>query len=210
VATLDFYFDPGCPWTWITSRWITSVAPLRDLHVKWRPYSLLLKNRDRDLPTHLVARGEISLGALRMIEAVRAAHGDDPIGSLYTELGTRLHHDDSAPNPTFLQTSLRAARLNPALAAAAQDADWDEPILAAMREASRCVGDDVGSPVLVFDTRPRRGIWGPLLSPAPTGDAALRLWDHLRGALDEPGFYELKRGHNGPPRLPRRPLALSA
>ncbi len=101
--------------------------------------------------------------------------------------------------------SLTAAGVDPQLASAAHDEEWDVPVRAALDEAVGYVGDDVGSPVLVFDTEPRRGISGPVLSPAPTGEAALRLWDQVRGTVEEPGFYELKRGRDAGPQLPPPP-----
>jgi hypothetical protein len=114
-------------------------------------------------------RREVTLGALRVLEAVRATQGEEPIGRLYTEYGRRIHHDDAGTAPGLLPASLAAAGLDPELAGAAHDEAWDAQIVAAMAEALGYVGDDVGSPILVLDTQPRRGVWGPILSPAPTG-----------------------------------------
>jgi 2-hydroxychromene-2-carboxylate isomerase len=214
VSRLDLYFDPSCPWTWITSRWAAEVAPQRGVSIRWRPYSLTIKNAGQEPPAsmpahlreHIRAISGVALGALRIVEAVRAAGGDEPIGRLYTEYGRRIHHDRTWREADFLPQALAAAGLDPALAAAAaEDPAWDAPIKAAMAEATGYVGDDVGSPILVFDTEPRRGIWGPVLSPAPTGEAALRLWDHVAGLAAEPGFFEVKRSRSGPPALPDRP-----
>jgi hypothetical protein len=213
VPGLDFFFDPSCPWTWITSRWAVEVAPRRDVRIRWRPFSLKIKNAGKEPPAslpeqvreHFEAMGAISLGALRVLEAVRAGHGDEPIGRLYTEYGRAIHHDDRWAAPDFLPRSLAAVTLDAGFADAAEDPRWDEPIRASMREATGYVGEDVGSPILVFDTEPRQGIWGPVLSPAPTGEAALRLWDHVAGVVAEPSFFELKRGRGGPAQLPRRP-----
>jgi 2-hydroxychromene-2-carboxylate isomerase len=204
-------FDPGCPWTWATSRWITEVAPHRDLEVTWRPCSLTINNRGGEPPAHLpaqlreriLAMRAVTLGAPRVLEAVRATQGEAPIGRLYTEYGRRIHHDDAGTAPGLLAESLSAAGLDPGLAAAAEDEAWDTPIVAAMAEALGYVGEDVGSPILVLDTQPRRGVWGPILSPAPTGQAAVDLWDGLLAVAGTPGFHELKRTRQGPPLLPR-------
>lgn len=213
MARLDFFFDPGCPWTWITSRWITEVAPYRDLDVTWRPLSLTLKNEGKELPPDLPdfvreligTLGPITLGALRVVEAVRDKHGDAPIGGLYTEYGRRFHHDDTGTQPTFLTDSLSAAGLDAAYADAADDGKWDRRLRDSIAEATSYAGDDAGSPILVFDTEPPRGFCGPVLSPAPTGEEALRLWDHLRAAVDTPGLFEFKRGRDTGPVLPPRP-----
>lgn len=147
----------------------------------------------------------VTLGALRVFQAAREAEGDEPLGALYTEYGRRIHHDDAAGDPAFLGASLQAAGLDPALAEAADDESRDDALRAAIGEASGYAGEDVGSPILVFDTEPRRGFSGPIMSPAPRGDEALRLWDHLRALVEHPGLFELKRGRDAGPVLPPAP-----
>lgn len=213
MPRLDFYFDPSCEWTWNTSRWITEVAPARDVRVTWRPLSLSLLNEGKELPEEMPAElrelitglHRISLAGLRVMEAVRAEHGDEPIGRLYTEYGRRIHHDRTAGEPTFLTDSLTAAGLDAGYAAAADDDRWDEPLRAGIREVREQVGDDVGSPVLVYDTEPRRGFSGPVVSPPPTGEDALTLWDSMYAIAGVPGVYEIKRSREGGAELPPRP-----
>jgi 2-hydroxychromene-2-carboxylate isomerase len=213
VGRLDFFFDPGCPWTWITARWVAEVAPQRDIQVTWRPFSLTLKNEGQELPPGLpdalrdriLGLRPVTLAALRVLEAVRDAHGDAPIGNLYLEYGRRIHHDESWQSPDFLADSLTGAGLDPSLATASDDATWDARLRAELEAAVEVAGADVGSPILVFDTEPRRGFHGPVLSPAPTGDDALRLWDAVRVAVDVPGLFELKRSRTTGPQLPARP-----
>jgi 2-hydroxychromene-2-carboxylate isomerase len=188
--TLDFFFDPGCPWTWRASRWVVEVAPHRDVAVRWRAYSLDIKN---DLPP------STAQGALRIVEAVWADHGDEPIGRLYSEVGTRFHAGGDS-SMEAVAGALEAAGLDAGYLAAAGDDRWDAEIRWSMNEAIGVVGDEVGVPILVFDGTV--GLCGPVVEPAPTGDAALDLWDRVAGLASTPGFFELKRSR--PFELPSR------
>ncbi|HET7720576.1 MAG TPA: DsbA family protein [Acidimicrobiales bacterium] len=181
MTSLDFFFDPGCPWTWRTSRWVLDVAPQRDVAVRWRAFSLDLKNG---------APPTTAQGALRIVEAVWADHGDGPIGRLYTEVGIRFH-ERADTSPDAIAGALRAAGLDAGYLAAAHDDRWDAEIRWSMDEAIRVVGDEVGVPILVFDGEV--GLCGPVMAPRPTGAAALQLWDHVAGLARTPGFYELER-----------------
>jgi hypothetical protein len=185
LTALDFFFDPGCPWTWRASRWVTEVAPQRDVQVRWRAYSLDMKNEKP--PT-------TAQGALRIVEAVWADHGDGPIARLYTEVGTRFHLQEDTTLDA-IAGALEAASLDAGYLAAAHDVRWDGEIRWSMDEAIRAVGDDVGVPILVFDGvgDGTVGLGGPVMEPVPTGEAALELWDHVVALARTPGFYELKR-----------------
>lgn len=202
---VGFYFDPGCPWCWITSRWLLEVAPHRDLQIDWRPFSLDHKNRDADLPEGLRRRLVATRRALRVIEAARLRHGDAIVGELYTRIGALVHHDGDA----------ELAGLAGAVTAAGADADlldcagaerWDEVIVGGMVEALALAGDDVGVPLLVLDDPAgRRAFFGPVFSPAPTGEAAVAAFDGLVALTASPGFFELKRGRSIGPRFAERP-----
>lgn len=178
---LDFFFDPGCPWTWTTSRWALAVAPHRGLEVRWRAYSLDIKNGGAP---------STAQGALRMVEAVWADHGDEPIGRFYNELGTRFHEQGDS-SVDALAGALAGAGLDAGYLEAVHDERWDAEIRWSMDEAIRVVGDDVGVPILVLDGAV--GICGPVMSPAPTGDAALAVWDGVVALASSPGFYALER-----------------
>jgi predicted DsbA family dithiol-disulfide isomerase len=188
--TLDFFFDPGCPWTWRTSRWVTEVAPHREVAVRWRAYSLDMKNEKS--PT-------TAQGALRIVEAVWVDHGDEPIGRLYTEVGTRFHLQQDTTLDA-LAGALEAAGLDADYLTAAHDKRWDGEIRWSMDEAIRVVGDDVGVPILVFDGE--LGLCGPVMEPVPSGEEALALWDNVVALAGTAGFYELKRSR--PFTLPSR------
>ena len=181
MTALDFFFDPGCPWTWRTSRWVLEVAPHRNVAVRWRAFSVDLK--DGAPPT-------TAQGALRMVEAVWADHGDEPIGRLYTEVGVRFHEGEDT-SLDAVAGALRAAGLDAGYLEAAHDDRWDAEVRWSMAEAIRVVGSDVGVPILVLDGE--AGLCGPVMEPAPTGPAAVALWDHVAGLARTPGFYELGR-----------------
>ena len=181
MTALDFFFDPGCPWTWRTSRWVLEVAPQRDVAVRWRAFSVDLK--DGAPPT-------TAQGALRIVEAVWADHGDEPIGRLYTEVGVRFHEGEDT-SLDAVAGALRAAGLDAGYLEAAHDDRWDAEVRWSMAEAIRVVGSDVGVPILVLDGE--AGLCGPVMEPAPTGPAAVELWDHVAGLARTAGFYELGR-----------------
>ena len=169
------------------------MTPLRNVPVRWRAYSLAMKNADGEANT--------AQGALRVVEAVWADHGDEPIGRLYTEMGTRfiVRRDVS---PGAVPDALTAAGLDPSYAAAGADERWDDEIRGSMAEAIDLVGPEVGVPILVFrDGDATAAIFGPVVSPTPRGEEALALWDHVVGLAWSPGFYELKRSRTGPPEL---------
>jgi hypothetical protein len=204
MTTVDFYFDPICPWCWITSRWLRDVADQRDVEARWRPFSLLVKNyemegghgneeyRHRYAATH---------DFLRLIEAARADHGEAAADALYLETGRRIHHDKERwPDPADL---LAATGLPATLAPAVADAAWDEPIRTSMDRAIEIAGYDVGVPLLVFDGE--RGFFGPVFSPRPVGQSALDVFDAIEVLAGQPGFWELKRGRDVGPDIGERP-----
>lgn len=206
MTRLDFFFDPICPWCWITSRWLTEVAPHRDVDVRWRSFSLYEKNYQRNEAApesydRISEQVSASHRALRISEAVRAVDGEAAVGDLYLELGRRIHHDgDKIPD---LAEVVAAAGLDAARADAADDAAWDAVLSASMDEAIAVAGFDVGVPLLVFDGE--RGFFGPVISPRPTGDAALELFDAVHTLAAQPGFWELKRDRTSGPDVGARP-----
>jgi 2-hydroxychromene-2-carboxylate isomerase len=204
ATSVQFYFDPGCPWTWMTSRWLTEVAESRDLDVRWRPFSLKFKNEEHGLPEPYASMTDATHRALRVMEAVREGEGDGAVAPLYTELGRRIHHDGDNPL-TDLEGAVAACGLDPSFVEAADDEKWDQTIRASMAEALGAAGEEVGSPILMLSADPPVAFFGPIVSPPPTGQAALDLWDRLAGMADQPSFYELKRSRTGGPQLGPRP-----
>ena len=197
---IDFYFDPICPWCWITARWLTEVSEHRDLDVRWRSFSLFKKN-DVQANDPAAERYGSTHQALRVVEAVRDELGEGPIADLYTEYGRRWHHDRE--RPIDLDAALTSTRLDPAFAEAAGDERWDDAIERSMKDALAVAGDDVGVPLIVFDES--HGFFGPVISPAPTGEAAAELFDHIAAIATMDGFWELKRDRSERPAFGERP-----
>jgi predicted DsbA family dithiol-disulfide isomerase len=192
---IDAWFDPICPWTWATSRWLVGCAHVRGVQLHWHPWSLTFQN---DSPVGPALR------ALRVVAAVRA-QDELAVGPLYTELGRRIHHDGEKADDD-LGAALAAVGLEPELATAADDESWDDAIRASMAEARAIVGDEVGIPLAAIDDGDGpRGASGPILSAIPTDDEALQLFDAWVATLRVPGFAELKRSRTGPPPHPERP-----
>lgn len=198
---IDFFFDPLCPWCWITSRWITEVSEHRNLDLTWRSFSLAIKNDPEDTKDYGPVR-EWGLRGLRIIEAARRDLGQGAVARLYSEMGARKHNDGvDLPDHADVLATLG---MDSSLLHAADDERWDEVIRASMDSALELAGDDVGVPTIVYEGR--TAFFGPVISPAPTGEAALRLWDGLATlATTTEGFFELKRTREVGPIFGERP-----
>lgn len=199
-AQISFYFDPVCPWCWITARWLIDVRSQRPMDIEWRSFSLAIKNKDLDVPDRWRQVELKGLRALRVIEAVRAG-GIGSIESIYAEMGRRWHHDRE--RSFNLPDILAAVDIDPAFADAADDQAWDDAIDDSMDDALSVVGDDVGVPTVILDGSV--GFYGPIVAPAPTGDAAVELYDHLVAIARVPGFFEMKRTRDTGPLFGDRP-----
>ena len=193
----------------MTSRWLVDVAGQRDLAVTWRTFSLPMLNEGQEIPPALLEavpdiRERLALGSgiLRIVEALRAAGRNDDIGRFYTECGNRFHVAEAAPERATLEQAAAAAGVEDQLAAA-DDESLDDAIRASLDEALAKAGPDVGSPVIVIDGN-ERGTFGPIVSPPPQGEDAVRLWDAVVALHSVPDFYEVKRGRSGPPQVPGR------
>lgn len=201
AVDISFWFDPACPYCWMTSRWLVAVAPERDLEIDWRPISLLLKNcPESDDPR--LDEWTASHRTLRVVEAMREVGHADRVGDMYTVLGRLLQHEHRVE--IDLAEVLTGLGLDPALAAAADDERYDEAIQASMNAAFELTGPEVGTPLIALtDTDGERvGIFGPVITRFPEGEAGLRLWDGIVAVTCTPGFFELKRGRTGGPELP--------
>jgi hypothetical protein len=206
---VSFYFDPICPWTWITSRWLVDVADQRGMQIDWRSLSLVVLNAGAEaIDQPQSGAGMISTGSLRMIEAMRQNGRDDLIGPFYTALGTRVHVDSEQPSPHLLQEAARDAGVSGYLVAA-DDRRWDGAVIQSTAEAIHLAGPDTGSPVLRIHGQDR-GMHGPIVSPEPRGKEALKLWDVVTAALNIESFYELKHGRTGAPQISREPAVGAA
>lgn len=195
---VDFWFDPACPWAWMTSRWIDEVSQVRGLDVRWHVMSLSVLNEGRDLPADYRALMDASWGPVRVLVAAARDHGDEVLKPLYDAMGTRRHPGRRTDTDAIVAESLAEVGLPAALAQVAGTDEVDDLLRASHAEAIRLVGDEVGTPVVAIDGV---GYFGPVVTPAPTGQAALDLFDGLVAMTRVPGFYELKRTRTSGPQL---------
>jgi hypothetical protein len=202
-SDVAFYFDPACPWTWMTSRWLVDAAAQAGTAIEWRSLSLAVINRGKEVPEQFRAARDASVRVHRVMASLRAAGRNDLIGALYTEYGRRTFHDDEPRSPQLVQAVAEAVGAG-AWAAAADDESLDAAVEASTVEACELAGPDVGSPVLAWG-EPRRGTFGPIVSPPPAGADALALLEHVVALRDIPGVYEVKRGRRAGPEFGPRP-----
>ncbi|MFI6578012.1 DsbA family protein [Nocardiopsis sp. NPDC050513] len=191
VTYADMWFDPACPWAWITSRWLLEVEKVRPVRVRWHVMSLSVLNEDKEgLPEVYRSLLDTAWGAVRVCVAAEQQHGPEVLGDLYTALGTRFHHDREPRTPDTYRDALKEAGLPVELAAAAESTEYDAALRASHAEAMRLVGEDVGTPVVSVEGV---SFFGPVVTPTPRGEEAARLWDGVRLVAGVEGFFELKR-----------------
>lgn len=203
MTPVQFYFDPACPWTWITSRWVVDVAGQRGFDVIWKTFSLRYHNRENPGYDWIRERLNDQLPGLRVIDAARQRFGDEAVGRLYTAFGTLIHHDDDE-SLTRLAEGIANAGLPADLIEAGSDPSWDAGIEASTDAAIAIVGKDAGIPLIVIDGA-KSTLFGPVLSPAPTGAEACDLWDAFVALGSFEGLYEIKRSREVGPILGPRP-----
>jgi protein-disulfide isomerase-like protein with CxxC motif len=196
TTNADFWFDPLCPWAWITSRWILEVEQVRDVRVRWRVMSLAILNSGRDLNPEYAEFLQKAWGPVRVCMAAEQAHGLEALGPLYTAMGNRRHLEKSELDRPTIEAALAEAGLPTDLAEAMDDPSYDEALERSHTEGMAPVGNDVGTPVIHVNGT---AIFGPVVTPIPRGDDAGRLWDGVALVLSVPGFYELKRGRDEGP-----------
>jgi hypothetical protein len=211
-VNVRFYFDPLCPWCWVTSFWLDEVAPHRDVHIEWKPISLKVRNEAKELDPGYAERVQPamdrSFGLLRVVEALRAAGHGDLVRPVYVEFGRHFHHGERGDGLTFdVAEALERAGADPAFAEAYDDDRWDEAVRASTAEAEAAAGDDVGTPVIAWEVDGRwKGFFGPVIPSLPDTEQALRLWDGFVMVVETPGFFELKRNRDVPLDLDSLPV----
>jgi hypothetical protein len=200
---VDFFVDPACLWSWLTSRWLVEVAPQRNLDIQWRTYSLLLRDGTQGLEDWKVMIRTASHRAVRVMEALGR---DDPaaVPRFYAALLPQVFAAVNAGRPPFaeLDGALVAAGLTSRYATAADDAAFDEPIRQSMAEAFAAAGGPVGTPTIVLHQDPPVGFLGPVVAALPTGADALALWDAVVALAAVPGVLEVSRPRPPRPEIP--------
>lgn len=190
LETVDLWFDPLCPWAWMTSRWLLEVEQVRPVRAAFHVMSLSVLNEGRevdDFYRDLLAKG---WGPVRICIAAEQRHGSQVLRDLYTALGTKHHVEGREFGPDLYREALAEAGLPESLAEAADDPVWDEPLRASHAEGISKVGEDVGTPVIAIGDV---AFFGPVMSPAPRGEQAGVVFDGARALASYDGFFELKR-----------------
>ena len=197
--TADFWFDPLCPWAWITSRWMLEVEQVRPVKTRWHVMSLaylnLTQHGAEGLSEERLQRLEQAWGPVRICAAAAADRGDDVLLPLYTAIGTRFHNQQSR-SPESLAEAVAEVGLPASVLEAATSKEFDEAIKASHHTGMDLVGIDVGTPIISVDGS---AFFGPVVTPAPRGEAAGKLWDGVLAVTATDGFFELKRTRDRPP-----------
>ena len=189
-APVEMWFDPICPWAWMTSRWLMQVEKVRDVEVTWSVMSLSVLNEQRELSPEYRSMMDSSWGPVRVVIAAARAHGPTVVKPLYDAMGTRIHLGGERDHGKVIAPALEEVGLPADLLRFADSTDVDVELRASHERAIALVGDEVGTPVICV-----AGVafFGPVVTPAPKGEAAGKLWDGCVLVAGTPGFFELKR-----------------
>ena len=194
---LDFWFDPLCPWAWISSRWVLEVEKVRPVTARWHVMSLaLLNSSKKDVPEQYSEFLQWAWGPVRVCIAAEQKFGPEVLLPLYTAIGTRIHQEKAERNRATIESALAEVGLPLELADAMDSTEYDEALSASHHDGMDRVGYEVGTPVISVD-----GIsfFGPVVSPIPRGEDAARLWDGVLLVAGTDGFFELKRSRTRDP-----------
>jgi protein-disulfide isomerase-like protein with CxxC motif len=190
-TVVDFWFDPLCPWAWITSRWVLEVEQVRPVQPRWHVMSLAVLNENKEgLPEGYRERLAKAWGPVRVCAAAEAKFGPEVLGPLYTAIGTRFHDRHEPRERATIQAALADAGLPAELAGAMDSTEYDDAIRASHTDGIERVGYEVGTPIITVNGA---SVFGPVVSPIPRGEAAGRLWDGVLLIAGTDGFFELKR-----------------
>ena len=197
LTPVDFWFDPLCPWAWITSRWMLEVQQVRPVQVRWHVMSLAVLNEGKtDMSERYVELMKQAWGPVRVAIAAEQRFGPEVLGPLYTALGTRFHQEKLPRDRATVEAALAEAGLPADLADAMESTEYDEALRASHAEGIERVGYEVGTPIISMNGT---SIFGPVVTPIPRGEAAAKLWDGVNLVTQTDGFFELKRSRTRDP-----------
>ena len=193
---IDLWVDPACPWAWITSRWLLEAKQVRDADVRFHVMSLAVLNEKNEVPEHYKELMAQAWKPVRLLIAAEQAHGNEVVEPLYSAIGRRYHVEGIKDLSVILPEALAEAGLPAALINATTDESLDTALRASHHQGMDPVGMDVGTPVIHVNGE---AIFGPVITPAPRGEAAGTLLDGVIAVMSIPGFYELKRTRTSGP-----------
>jgi 2-hydroxychromene-2-carboxylate isomerase len=195
-TSVDFWFDPICPWAWLASRWLLEAASVRDLDPHWHVMSLAVLNEGRELPKDYQRTMDAAWGPVRVCMAAAEKYGDEILLPLYTALGTRFHLEQEPRERATVEAALAEVGLPTELADAMTSTQYDEALRKSHHDGMDRVGMDVGTPVISVEGV---SFFGPVVTPAPQGEEAGKLWDGVLLVAGTDGFFELKRTRDRKP-----------
>jgi 2-hydroxychromene-2-carboxylate isomerase len=203
TTDVDMWFDPKCPWAWIASRWLLEVARVRDVAVRFHVLSLSVLNEGREVEAWYREWLDAGWGPARVAKAVEQKYGPAEVAAIYTALGTRIHLEREPLGRDLYEAALAEAGLPAELADAADSTDLDAALLAGNQAGLDPVGEDLGTPAIhvTLPDGTTQAFFGPVVTPAPRGEAAGRLWDGVLLVAGTDGFFELKRARTRSPRV---------
>ena len=193
---VDMWFDPMCPWAWLTSRWILEAVKVRDIDLRFHIMSLAVLNEGKDIPSEYVDMMSKVWGPVRVVAAAQKQFGPEITEPLYTAISRRIFVDDRRDDPTVIVDALAELNLPAELADAVSSKEFDDAIRASHQASQDAAAMEIGTPVMAINGM---GYFGPVISPAPKGEAAGRLFDGIVLLSGSEGFYEIKRARTQPP-----------
>ena len=198
-----FWFDPMCPWAWITSRWVLEVEKVRDVQVNWQIMSLGVLNEGNEVSAEYAELIKRTWRPVRVLHAAAKQHGEQVVLPLYTAMGNRLHLEKQKDVDIVIAAALAEVGLEADLAAAADSTEFDDLVRASHANAVAISGKGVGTPVIAIDDLDGNavGFFGPIMTPIPRGEAAGKMWDGFVLVAQVPGVVEIKRTRLAGPKV---------